>query len=89
MKKGQLAVTSSVITVIVVAVMVIIGGVVYGYIRDAMTTPMSDLGSSALNSTIATIDTNTYAGLNLMSVAVIVLAAVAILAIVLLLKAVA
>lgn len=89
MRKGQLAVTGSVITVIIVAVMVIIGGLTYGYIRDAMTTPMSNLANTAFNTTVATVDSNTWAGLELMSVAVIVLAAVAILGIVLLLKAVA
>ena len=88
MKKGQVAVTGSVITVIIVAVMVIIGGLTYGFIRDAMSTPMSTLGSTALNTTIATVDANTYAGLQLISVAVIVLAAVAILGIILLLRAV-
>ena len=76
------------ITVIIVAVMVIIGGLVYGYIRDAMTTPMSQLGSSSFNTTVSTVDANTYAGLQLLSVAVIVTAAVAILGIVLLLRAV-
>lgn len=87
--KGQMAVTGSVITLIVVAVMVIIGGLTYGYIRDAMTPIMSSLGSTDFNTTVSTVDTNFWAGLSLMSVAVIVLAAVAILSIVLLLKAVA
>lgn len=86
--KGQLGVTGSVITVIIVAVMVIIGGLTYGFIRDAITAPMSTLGSTEFNATVAIVDTNTYAGLQLMSVAVIVLAAVAILGIVLLLRAV-
>lgn len=89
MKLGQMAVTGSVITVIIVAVMVIIGGLTYGYVRDAMTPIMSSLGSASFNTTVDTVDTNTWAGLQLMSVAVIVLAAVAILGIVLLLKAVA
>ena len=88
MRKGQLAITGSVITVIIVAVMVIVGGLAYGYIRDAMNAPMSNLGSTAYNATVASVDANTYAGLQLMSVAVIVLAAVAILGIVLLLRAV-
>ena len=89
MLKGQLAVTGSVITVIIIAVMVIIGGLTYGYVRDAMTTPMSNLANADFNSTVDTVDDNAWAGLELMSVAVIVLAAVAILGIVLLLKAVA
>jgi len=89
MKKGQMGITGSVITVLIVAVMVIIGGLTYGYVRDAMTTPMSNLASSSFNSTVSTVDSNTWAGLELMSVAVIVLAAVAILGIVLMLKAVA
>ena len=87
--KGQIAITASVVTVIIVAVMVIIGGLTYGYIRDAITTPMSSLASTSFNTTVATVDANTWAGLELMSVSVIVLAAVAILGIVLLLKAVA
>jgi len=89
MKTGQMAVTASVITVIIVATLVIIGGLTYGYIRDAMTTPMSNLASTSFNTTVDTVDSNTWAGLQLMSVSVIVLAAVAILGIVLLLKAVA
>jgi len=89
MKKGQMGITGSVITVLIVAVMVIIGGLTYGYVRDAMTTPMSNLASASFNSTVSTVDSNTWAGLELMSVAVIVLAAVAILGIVLMLKAVA
>jgi len=87
--KGQMAVTGSVIAVIIVAVLVIIGGLVYGYVRDAINTPMSNLASTNFNNTVTTVDNNTWAGLQLMSVAVIVLAAVAILGIVLLLKAVA
>ena len=87
-QKGQIAITGSVITVIVVAVMVIIGGLTYGYIRDAITPSMSNLGSTDFNTTVGQVDTNTYAGLQLLSVAVIVLAAVAILGIVLLLRAV-
>jgi hypothetical protein len=89
MSKGQIAVTGSVVTVLIVAVMVLIGGLTYGYIRDAITTPMSNLASTDFNNTVATVDSNTWAGLGLMSVSVIVLAAVAILGIVLLLKAVA
>jgi len=89
MLKGQMAVTTSVITVIIVAVMVIIGGLTYGYIRNAMTSPMSTLASTSFNATVAAVDSNTWAGLSLMSVSVIVLAAVAIVSIVLILKAVA
>lgn len=87
--KGQIAVTGSVITVIIVAVMILIGGLTYGFIRDAITPIMSTLGSAAFNTTVASVDTNTYAGLQLLSVAVIVLAAVAILGIILLLRAIA
>ncbi len=89
MLKGQAAVTGSVITVVVVAVMVLIGGLTYGYIRDAMTTPMSNLGSTQFNATVSTVDANSWAGLELLSVAVIVIAAVAIIGVVLLLRAVA
>lgn len=87
--KGQIAVTGSVITVIIVAVMILIGGLTYGFIRDAITPIMSTLASTAFNTTVAAVDTNTYAGLQLLSVAVIVLAAVAILGIILLLRAIA
>jgi hypothetical protein len=87
--KGQIGVTGSVVAVLVVAVMVIIGALTYGYVRDAITTPMSNLGSTDFNNTVANVDSNAYAGFDLLSVSVIVLAAVAILGIVLLLKAVA
>lgn len=87
--KGQIAATGAVITVVVVAVLIIIGGLTYGFIRDAITPIMSTLGSTQFNTTVASVDTNTYAGLQLLSVAVIVLAAVAILGIVLLLRAIA
>ena len=87
--KGQAGVSGSVVTVVIVAVMIMIGGLTYGYIRNAMTTPMSTLASTGFNSSIAALDTNVWAGMNLMSVAVIVLAAVSIIGIVLVLKAVA
>lgn len=86
--KGQ-AVTGSVVTVIIVAVMIIIGGLTYGYIRNSMSVPMNTLASIAFNQTVAQVDANTYAGFQLMSVTPIVLAAVAIVGIVLVLKAVA
>ena len=87
MLKGQGV--GSVVTVIVVAVMVIIGGLTYGYIRSAMTAPMSSLGSASFNSTVSTVDSNTWSGLTLLSVAVIIIAAVAIIGYVLLLRGVA
>ena len=92
MKKGQTAgmgVTGSIVAVIIVAVMVIVGGLTYGYVRDAVTTPMSNLASTDFNNTVDAVDDNAWAGLELMSVAAIVLAAVAIIGIVLLLRAVA
>jgi hypothetical protein len=88
-KKGQFAVTGSVVAVLVVAIMVIVGALTYGYVRDAITTPMSNLASTSFNNTVANVDSNAYAGFDLLSVAAIVLAAVAIVSIVLLLKAVA
>lgn len=87
--KAQAAVSGSVITVIIVAVMVIIGGLTYGYIRNAMNVPMNNLASTSFNQTVTAVDNNTWAGLQLLSVAVIVLAAVAIISIVLILRAVA
>ncbi len=87
--QGQVAAAGAVITVVIVAVLILIGGLTYGYIRDALTPIMSTLGSTAYNTTVAAVDANTYAGLQLLSVAVIVLAAVAILGIVLLLRAIA
>ena len=89
MLMGQTAVTGAVLTVLIVAIMVILGGLTYGHVRNAMTTPMSNLGNVDFNNTVSTVDDNAWAGLELMSVAVIVLAAVAILSIVLLLRAVA
>jgi hypothetical protein len=77
-----------VITVVIVAVLIIIGALTYAFVRDAITPIMSELGSTAFNNTVDQVDTNTYSGFNLLSVSVIVLAAVAILAIVLLLRAV-
>ena len=86
--KGQ-GVPSSIVMVVVAAAMLLVGPLVYGYIRDAMTTPMSNLKSTSYNDTVATVDSNTWAGFSLLSVSIIVLAAVAIIGIVLLLKAVA
>jgi len=83
-RKGQAS--GAVVTVLIVAVLVIVGALTYGYVRDAITTPMSDLGSTSFNNTVSSVDSNTYAGFNLLSVSVIVLAAVAILGIVMLLR---
>jgi len=58
-QKGQA--TGAVVAVVVIAIMAIMGGLVYGYVRDAMTTPMSDLNNSNFNSTVATIDSNAWA----------------------------
>ena len=69
--KGQFAVTGAVVAVLVVAVMVIIGALTYGFIRDAITTPMSTLGSTAFNATVANVDANAYAGFDLLSVAAV------------------
>ena len=82
--KGQA--TGAIVAVVVVAIMVILGGLVYGYVRDSMTQSMSDLNSAQFNATVTTIDNNAYAGLSLMSVAIIVTAAVAIISIVLMLR---
>ncbi len=54
------------------------GAIVFAFVRDAMTTPMSSINSASLNTTIANIESNTYSGFDLLSVSVIVLAAVAI-----------
>lgn len=54
-----------------------------------MKTPMSNLNNANYNTTVSTVDSNTWSGFQLLSVAVIVLAAVAIIGIVLLLRAVA
>lgn len=86
--KGQ-GVPSSIVMVVVAAAMLLIGPLVYGYIRDAMTGPMSSLGSASYNATVSTVDDNVWSGFSLLSVSIIVLAAIAIIGIVLLLKAVA
>ena len=86
--KGQ-AVPTSIVMVVVAAAMLLIGPLVYGYIRNAMTAPMSTLNSANYNSTVTSVDSNVWNSFGLLSVAVIVLAAVAIISIVLLLKAVA
>jgi len=71
-------VTGTAIAVVIVAILIILGATVFAYVRDAMTTPMSNLGSATLNTTISNMESNTYSGFDLLSVAVIVLAAVAI-----------
>ncbi len=55
-----------------------VGALVFAYVRDALSQPMGNLASAQLNSTIATMESNTYSGFDLLSVSVIVLAAVAI-----------
>lgn len=85
MRKG-FAVQSMVITLAIVAILLLITGLVYGYVRSAMTSPMSSLGSSAYNTTVGNIDTNTYAALDLASVTPIVLGAVLVIGVVLLLR---
>lgn len=55
-----------------------IGATVFAYVRDAITTPMSSLQSTNLNNTISSMEDNAYSGFDLLSVSVIVLAAVAI-----------
>lgn len=88
-QKGQMGggTTGMVVTVVIVAIIVIIGALVYSFVRNAITPSMSSLGSTQFNTTVANVDTNTYAGFDLLSVAAIVLAAVAIIAIILLLRA--
>lgn len=71
-------VTGTAIAVVIVAVLIIIGATVFAFVRDAITTPMSSINSTALNATITNMENNTYSGFDLLSVAVIVLAAVAI-----------
>ena len=71
-------ITGTAIAVVIVAVLIMVGALVFAYVRDALTTPMSNLVSTALNSTISTMESNAYSGFDLLSVSVIVLAAVAI-----------
>jgi len=71
-------ITGTAIAVVIVAVLIMVGALVFAYVRDALTTPMSNLESTTLNTTISTMESNTYAGFDLLSVSVIVLAAVAI-----------
>lgn len=73
-------VTGTAIAVVIVAVLIMIGALVFAYVREAMTTPMSNLESGDLNTTISNMEDNTYSGFDLLSVSVIVLAAVAIIA---------
>lgn len=73
-------VSGTAIAVVIVAVLIMIGATVFAYVRDAITTPMSNINSTDLNNTIASMEDNTYSGFDLLSVAVIVLAAVAIIA---------
>ena len=78
--KGQ--VEGTVVGVVIVAVLVIIGALIYGYVRDAITSPMATLNSSSFNTTVSQVTSNAYSGFNLLSVAIIVMAAVAIIAVV-------
>ena len=71
-------ITGTAIAVVIVAVLIMVGALVFAYVRDALSTPMGNLDSAKLNSTISTMESNTYAGFDLLSVSVIVLAAVAI-----------
>lgn len=80
------AVQSMVITLAIVAILLLITGLVYGYVRDAMNAPMSSLASTDYNNTVANIDSNTYSSLDLASVTPIVLAAVLVIGVVLLLR---
>jgi len=86
MKMKGFAVQSMIITLAIVAILLLITGLVYGYVRDSMTGPMSSLGSTDYNSTVANIDSNTYSSLDLASVTPIVLAAVLVIGVVLLLR---
>ncbi len=85
-KKKGFAVQGMVITLAIVAILLLITGLVYGYVRDAMTSPMSSLGSTDYNNTVDNIDSNTYSSLDLASVTPIVLAAVLVIGVVLLLR---
>ena len=85
-KMKGVAVQGMIITLAIVAILLIITGLIYGYVRDAMNAPMSSLGSTAFNTTVANIDANTYASFDLASVTPIVLAAVLVIGVVLLLR---
>lgn len=88
--KGQgVPVVGTIVVVVIAAAMLMIGPLVFGYIRDAMTTPMDNLNSASYNNTVTSVENNTWSGFELLSVSVIVLAAVAIIGIVLLLRTVA
>lgn len=80
-----MALQGAVVTIVIVAVLILIGALVYGYVRDAITTPMSNLGSTNFNNTVSTIDSNSWSGFELIAVGVIVLAAVAIIGVIFLL----
>ena len=71
-------VTGTAIAVVIVAVLIMIGATVFAFVRDSLTTPMASLNSAKLNASITNIENNAYSGFDLLSVAVIVLAAVAI-----------
>lgn len=73
-------VTGTAIAVVIVAVLIMVGLIVFGYVRDAMTTPMDNINSATLNNSVSNVESNTYSGFDLLSVSVIVLAAVAIIA---------
>lgn len=85
-KMKGFAVQGMVIGLVSVAILLIMSGLVYGYVRNAMEKPMSDLGSTSYNATVSNIDSNTYAALDLASVTPIVLGAVLIIGVVFLLR---
>lgn len=80
-----MALQGAVVTIVIVSVLILIGALVYGYVRDAITTPMDNLNSTSFNNTVATIDSNSWSGFELIAVGVIVLAAVAIIGVIFLL----
>ena len=74
------------ITVVVVAITIIVGLVIYASVYNAMLPTLGSINSTQLNTTVTNVNTTTYNSFTLLVISLIVLAAVAILSYVFLLR---
>ena len=74
------------ITVVVVAITIIVGLVIYASTYNAMIPTLASINNAQLNSTVSNVNTTTYNSFTLLVISLIVLAAVAILSYVFLLR---
>ncbi len=74
------------ITVVVVAITIIVGLIIFASTYNAMLPTLGSINSTQLNATVANVNTTTYNAFTLLVISLIVLAAVAILGYVFLLR---